>query len=257
MKSSIPTLSKKSMTKLLNREFRKKILLSYGTNDKYGIFPYAKYLCDAQILQKMQGYDNDVKSGWGFPQLNVICCIRKSGEVDKRLFEFSTVNHFLKDKDGDSALEVLSCILIMWLNSEKSDIDSFDYEKIDAELARLDEEIRQKQLKDAAIEKMSSRISSVVEPILKNCHYYKQYEEVAEAMTKKVSDVMQQFKDAGDVVDFCISLDRNTEKTISNKEFHLDIGFKLCKDDDFSVIVTDVMLNSGVFHYANAQETNT
>lgn len=156
MKSNVPALSKKAMTKLLDREFRKKIILSYCSKDPYHVFPYAKYLCDAQILQRMQGYENDARSSWGFPQLNVICCVKKDGKVEKRLFEFSTVNHFLKDKDGDSALEVLSCILIMWLNAEKNDIVSFDYEKIDADLARLDEELRQKQLKDAAIEKMSS-----------------------------------------------------------------------------------------------------
>lgn len=67
MKNSIPALSKKSMTKLLDSGFRKKILLSYSKKDPYGVFPYAKYLCDTQILQKMQGYDNDAKSGWGFP----------------------------------------------------------------------------------------------------------------------------------------------------------------------------------------------
>lgn len=47
MKSNIPVLNKKSMTKLLDKDFRKKILLSYGRDDKYGIFPYAKYVCDA------------------------------------------------------------------------------------------------------------------------------------------------------------------------------------------------------------------
>lgn len=67
MKSNVPVLNKKSMTKLLNRDFRKKILLSYSNKDPYGIFPYAKYICDVQILQKMHGYDNDAKSGWGFP----------------------------------------------------------------------------------------------------------------------------------------------------------------------------------------------
>lgn len=185
----------------------------------------------------------------------MICCVRKSGEIEKRLFEFSTVNHFLKDKDGDSALEVLSCILIMWLNAEKSSIESFDYEKIDVELARLDEEIRQKQLKDAAIEKTSSRITSIVEPMLKDV-LCSPYAEVAEAMPKKVSNVMQQFKDAGDIADFCVSLSRNTEKTINNNEFHIDIGFKLCKDDDFSIVVADVMPKSGIsMQKADAQET--
>ena len=174
----------------------------------------------------------------------MICCIRKSGEIDKRLFEFGTVNHFLKDQDGDTALEVLSCILIMWLKSEKSSIESFDYEKIDTELARLDEKIRQKQMKDAAIKKMSGKISSIVEPMLKNV-LKMPYAEAAEMMSNKVTDVMQQLKDAGDIVDFCDSLNRNTEKTISSNEFHLDIGFKLCKEDDFSIVVADVMPKSG------------
>ena len=64
-------------------------------------------------------------------------------------------------------------------------------------------------------------------------------------MPKKVANVMQQFKDAGDIVDFCISLNRNTEKTISGNEFHIDIGFKLCDEDDFSIVVADVMPKSG------------
>lgn len=47
MKSNIPALSKKTMTKLLDSDFRKKIIMSYDRKDRYGIFPYAKYLCDA------------------------------------------------------------------------------------------------------------------------------------------------------------------------------------------------------------------
>lgn len=170
----------------------------------------------------------------------MICCVRKNGKVEKRLFEFSTVNHFLKDKDGDSAFEVLSCMLIMWLNAEKSSIESFDYEKIDAELVRLDEEIKQKKLRDEAIEAMSSRIVSIIKPVLQDMQYA-HCTEAIESMSKKVSNVMQQFKDAGDIADFYVSSSENSETAMSRNEFHVDIGFKLHEGDDFSIVVMDIM----------------
>lgn len=182
----------------------------------------------------------------------MICCIRKSGKIEKRLFEFKIANHFLKDCDGDSALEVLSCILIMWLNAEKSDIESFDYEKIDAELARLDEEIKWKQLKDVAVEKMRCRICAVVTPLLENV-MKQQYAEAVEEATRKVSNVMQQFKNAGDVVDFNVTMNRNTMKTVSAGEFHVDVMFKLHDEDKFSNVAIDVVSDSNNHMKANAQ----
>lgn len=238
MKNNINTLNKKTITKLLNPAFRKKILDSYK-KDTYLINDYARYVCDSQILQRMKGYENDSKSGWGFPQLNILCCIRKNDEIDKRFFEFNVVNHFLKDHDGDSAIEVIKCMLILWMNTEKTSIKNFDYEKIDAELARLDKEIADKQAKEQKINDTGKRIHDIMKPIVDSA-LYESYDSAANTVKEKVEKLLERFKNAGDICKYIVSLDRNTEQTIAANHFFLDIGFKLEENDEFTILVCHV-----------------
>ena len=73
--------------------------------------------------------------------------MKNDGEVEKRFFEFNIINHFLKDYDGSSAIDVVKCILILCSKEDKS-IKSFDYEVIDKELVRIDKESEEKKKKD-------------------------------------------------------------------------------------------------------------
>ena len=235
MKNNNAALSKKNLTKLLNPAFRKKILDSYK-KDTFLINDYARYVVDSQIIQRMKGLESDAKAGWGFPQLNMLCCIKKDGTIEKKLFEFNSVNHFLKDEDGDTAVDVVKCILILWLQADKKCIESFDYEKIDAELVRLDKEIAEKKVKDQKIEETSKRIKSLVKPIIDKTLYEK-YDEVAEETKKKVEKVLDEFVKAKQLAKAVVSLDRNTTESIAADHFFLDIGFKLEEKDDFSILV--------------------
>ena len=61
------------------------------------------------------------------------------------MLEFKTVNHFLKDNDIASALEVVQCILLEWLKDEPNKISSFDVKTIDDYLTELDKKFAEKQ----------------------------------------------------------------------------------------------------------------
>ena len=137
--NKLPTLSKKTLTKLLNADFRKSILNTYS-NDTYKLFPYAKYLVDSTIMSRDKSREKDKNYGYGFSPLGIVCAVMKDGTVKKRFLEFNTVNYFLKDYKGAFAIEVVKCILILWLNEEKNNIQDFDYMKIDAELVKLEKE---------------------------------------------------------------------------------------------------------------------
>lgn len=135
--NKLPTLTKKTLTKLLNADFRKSILNTY-TKDTYKLFPYAKYVVDSTIMSRDKNHEKDKNYGYGFSPLGIVCAVMKDGSVKKRFLEFNAVNYFLRDYKGAFAIEVVKCILILWLNEEKSSIQDFDYMKIDAELAKIE-----------------------------------------------------------------------------------------------------------------------
>lgn len=256
MKNQI-ILNKKTFTKLLNASFRQKILDSYK-KDTHGIVDYAKYVVDSQIIQRMQGYENDAKAGWGFPQLNILCCIRKNGTIDKKFFEFNSVNHFLKDKDGDTAVDVVKCILILWLRNEKSTIESFDYEKIDAELVRIDKEIADKKAKDEKINATGSRIKDIVKPVIESARG-KEYSVISEDTKNKVEKLLEEFKKAGQIVQYVVSLDRNIKQSIEKHIFFIDIGFKIEEADDYTILACNIIpeqLNKNEQEEKEKQEEN-
>jgi len=148
--NKLPALSKKVLTKLLNADFRKKILDTY-TKDNYKLFPYAKYIVDSTIMSRDKTREKDKNYGYGFSPINIVCAVLKDGTVQKRFLEFNTINHFLKDYQGAFAIEVAKCILILWLNENKN-IKDFDYEVIDKELVKLEQEYIAAQKKQSEIE---------------------------------------------------------------------------------------------------------
>ena len=238
MKNNVTKLSQKTMTKLLGEAYRKSLLQQMKGEIATEIRDYAKYVTDSQILQRMSGYENDSKSGWGFPQLNILCCFKDDGSFEKKFFEFRVVNHFLKDQDGDSAADVVACILWLWKCSDKS-IASFNYEKIDAELVKIDKEIAEKQAKEQKINDVGKRICDIVKPIIDSTEG-KPFNEVSEKTKAAVERMLEEFKKNGEIAKSVVSLDRNTEESKANGEFFLDIGYKLVASDEYTILACHV-----------------
>ena len=139
-------LNRKFFTKLLNREFRQQLLADARNKiTKYKTSPYAKYIVDSQTAQRADLWKDSRDHGWGYPEINLVCSVRQDGSVKHRLLEFKTVNHFLKDNDIKSALEVVECILLEWVKDEPKKISSFDVKTIDDYLVELDKQLAKKQ----------------------------------------------------------------------------------------------------------------
>ena len=165
-------LSKKKLTKLLNKEFRDSILCKYRA-DKHQVNEYAKYVVDSQIAARSEKLKDDKDAFYGFSPIGFICAVKKDGSIEKKLLEMNTINHFLREYKGQYAIDVVKCILLMWLQQDK-EIESFDYMKIDAELARIEQEYLEREKaklqaakKDAELSScaVSSEISSDLEGI--------------------------------------------------------------------------------------------
>lgn len=136
-------LSKKKLTKLLNKEFRDSILCKCKA-DKYQVNEYAKYVVDSQIAARSDELKNDKDAFYGFSPIGFICAVKKDGNIEKKLLEMNTVNHFLREYKGQYAIDVVKCVLLLWLQQDK-EIESFDYMKIDAELARIEQEYLERE----------------------------------------------------------------------------------------------------------------
>lgn len=135
--NTLPTLSKKTLSKLIQPDFRSRILKTYIPTS-LGLEQYAKYVVDSQIVSRDKSLENDKKSYFGFQPINVLCYVSNSGSVVKKFIEFNSVNHFLKDYKGEIAIDVVKCMLILLYLENKKDVKNFDYELIDAELQRLE-----------------------------------------------------------------------------------------------------------------------
>ena len=136
-------LSKKNVTKLLNPEFRKCVLSTVPAEwiKKTKADAYAYYVTDSQIVSRDKSLANDKKLCYGFSPLNTLCAVKKDGVVETHLMEFNIVNHFLAKKDGDSAAEVVLCLLVLWLSEDKmKTIKDFDIDTIDKALYKLEQD---------------------------------------------------------------------------------------------------------------------
>ena len=225
MKTDLPKLNQKTLTKLINSKYRKSLLSKLNLKKTFGLSEYAKYVVDSSILQKIPEYEDNAKSGWGFPQLNIICSIKKDGTIEKKLFEFKSINHFLKDKDGDSAVEVVECILALWANEDKS-IVSYDYEKIDAELVKLDEQAKELAKKDEVKNEIGKKIKEKITPLFDEIANLK-FDDAMQLMQEKIGKVLEQMKDSKEIVVGIVSFNRNVLATINQKQMFVDVGFKV------------------------------
>jgi len=100
---------------------------------------YARYVCDSQILHRSKEHENDKNASYGFSPINFLCAIHEDKTMSKTLFEFKIVNHFLKDKEGEKATEVVEAMLVDLVKNDKS-IRTFDIDIIDAELKKIEDE---------------------------------------------------------------------------------------------------------------------
>lgn len=225
MKTDLPKLNQKTLTKLINGKYRKSLLSKLNLKKTFGLSEYAKYVVDSSIMQKIPEYEDNAKSGWGFPQLNIICSIKKDGTIEKKLFEFKSINHFLKDKDGDSAVEVVECILALWANEDKS-IVSYDYEKIDAELVKLDEQAKELAKKDEVKNEIGKKIKEKITPLFDEIANLK-FDDAMQLMQEKIGKVLEQMKDSKEIVVGIVSFNRNVLATINQKQMFVDVGFKV------------------------------
>ena len=225
MKTDLPKLNQKTLTKLINSKYRKSLLSKLNLKKTFGLSEYAKYVVDSSIMQKIPEYEDNAKSGWGFPQLNIICSIKKDGTIEKKLFEFKSINHFLKDKDGDSAVEVVECILALWANEDKS-IVSYDYEKIDAELVKLDEQAKELAKKDEVKNEIGKKIKEKITPLFDEIANLK-FDDAMQLMQEKIGKVLEQMKDSKEIVVGIVSFNRNVLATINQKQMFIDVGFKV------------------------------
>lgn len=138
---------------MLGSEFRQLILGSVNWPLETKKIPaYARYVVDSQIVHRSKKFENDKKAYYGYNPIYPLCAVMKDGSIDKRFFEFKIVNHFLKDKDGDAAVEVVKCILVEWCKENK-DIKDFDISIIDTELARIEKDYLDKQHEEKKITK--------------------------------------------------------------------------------------------------------
>lgn len=225
MKTDLPKLNQKTLTKLINSKYRKSLLSKLNLKKTFGLSEYAKYVVDSSIMQKIPEYEDNAKSGWGFPQLNIICSIKKDGTIEKKLFEFKSINHFLKDRDGDSAVEVVECILALWANEDKS-IVSYDYEKIDAELVKLDEQAKELAKKDEVKNEIGKKIKEKITPLFDEIANLK-FDDAMQLMQEKIGKVLEQMKDSKEIVAGIVSFNRNVLATINQKQMFVDVGFKV------------------------------
>lgn len=143
-------LSKKTLTRLLNPSYRKSILNGIKKADLENLYmaDYARYVVDSQIMSRAKGYEEDKSAHYGFSPIGVICAVLADGTVDKKFFEFNTINHFLKLEQGEYAVEVVMCILVLWKQMDKR-VKNFNPEVIDAELAKIESEMIEAQKKAA------------------------------------------------------------------------------------------------------------
>jgi hypothetical protein len=141
-------------TKFLNDSFRHQFLQQnsrFMNDESLQLKQYARYVCDSQILNRSKEHEKDKNASYGFSPINFLCAIHQDGSMSKMLFEFKIVNHFLKDKDGDRAVEVVECMLIDLLKNCKT-IKTFDIDIIDAELKKIEDEYLKSQSENASSE---------------------------------------------------------------------------------------------------------
>jgi len=233
-------ITKKRLTKLINDGFRRSIISSMPSAKlaKYKIPQFARYTVDSCIVHRNKEHENDKNYGYGFTPIQCLAAVMKDGSIAKRFFEFNSVNHFLKDKDGDRACEVVEAILIEWTKEDKN-IEDFDMDKIDAEFAKIEAEYVENEKRKELERETGRKIKDAVEPIV-NKASGKAYDDVVGNIYAEVDAAVGKMKESGELFSYTLSLSRNDDASKARKEFHLDVGYRLTEKSEMLVLVCDV-----------------
>ena len=133
--------SSKKMTRLLDGRFRKRILSKFSERRAEALMveKYAEAVVAECAKARDMSYAEDKSAYYGFSPVYFLCAVKKDGTVDKKLFEFKIVNHFIRSGEMREAREAVRCILTEWAAEDKG-VLNFDPEKIEAELKKIEAE---------------------------------------------------------------------------------------------------------------------
>ena len=136
-------LNKKFFTRLLNDSYRKSVLLKNDkiiNNQDLKIKQYATYAVDKHNNDRVDIYKDIKLAYYGFSPYDVLMWVSDDGSVKKLIFDFNSVNHFLVSNDCSKAVEVVECMLSELIRENRSSIESFDIDRIEAEAKKIQEE---------------------------------------------------------------------------------------------------------------------
>lgn len=141
-------LNKKFLTKLLNDNFRKSVMLkNYKAieSKQLKLKAYATYVVDKYVNDRDKAFVDVKEANYGYSPLEVLTYTAEDGNIQTAFFEFNAVSHFLKENAREKAVEVVECILSELAKECKGKIASFDIDKIDAYLKKLEQEYLKQQ----------------------------------------------------------------------------------------------------------------
>lgn len=129
-------INKKFLTKLLNDNYRQAILAKNAkiiASTSLKLKAYATYIVDKHMKERDDNLRDAKEANYGFCPFDVLMWVANDGNVRKTIFEFNTINHFLKAGLHEKAVDVATCILSELVCENKKDIASFDIDKIEIE----------------------------------------------------------------------------------------------------------------------------
>lgn len=156
-------LNRKFLTKLLNDDFRRSVILKnnkFIESKDFKLKAYATYVVDKYNNDRDKAFIDVKEANYGYSPLEVLAYVAKDGSIKQAFFEFNSVSHFLKKKDHSRAVEVVVCILSEFVRENKKDVDCFDIDKIDAYLKKIEQEWLKKQEENAKKEEKEEKKQS-------------------------------------------------------------------------------------------------
>ena len=231
-------ISRKRLTKLIDPAFRRSVLSSMtpAKKAKYKIPQFARYTVDSCIVHRDASRENDREYGYGFTPIQCMAACMDDGSIAKRFFEFNSVNHFLRQKDGDSAVEVVEAILVEWAKEDRHIVD-FDMDRIDAEFARIEAEYKEAEAEKtrlkAAQDEASARIRAAIDPIVEE-ERAKGAEGLGRRLLERAEAAIAALKTEGAVADAKAAVREEGGETF------LNVGFKAAEGGEYAVLACHV-----------------
>lgn len=233
-------MSKKFLTRLLNKAYRARVISSMRPEKiaAYKIPQYARYTVDKVILSRDKSHEKDKDWQYGFSPLEVLAYVGTDGKLVTKLFEFNTVNHFLKLTDGDSAVEVVTAILVDWAKNDMR-IRDFDIDEIDAGLKKIEDDYAEEEKARRADEDAGRKIKELVGPVMDGMSGMS-YADAVAAVERDIRPILEKLVSDKTVSEYEFGYGRNTPSTKEAGEFFLNIGYKARPESETLVLVCAV-----------------